>query len=1431
MDAALIAPLTPEWEGTLVSFPIRSAHGNLRHVVTGQCCVADVPLQHGEMACLYDWRVSAVNTEGIHMISLEQSCWHRILPYEHRHALQCIEVCSGIAGTSLGAQAAGVQPLLACDQSDLACKCLKLNDFPRIVHGSISSIQTQQKIHSHLEGTNAGLLAGFPCQPFSQLGSFYHVLDLSLRLQSSWLLLECVKPAGRNKEVIRALNEYSLLRDFHWTEVDLHLDRAWPTHRARWWALLVPRHLPLPSLRDFDINAAWQRIEDVIPCWPLWPLSEEQSLLLDQKELTYFTSEDYGSTHRFLDTKGKAPTFLHSMGWQVKACPCGCRPPFAERRLLDRGLHGILVRSQLPGHPLRHPHPLEVGLLAGLPGNLRFAGCTRGILTQVGQIASPIQSHWVVVQFLHGVARSVRDFPWIHAQTMPTPSQLHRRYLRELLRSHQAQWPSLKTTSQQSLQLLFPTEPSLCIQVTAPLRVHEVLQAHANFTGSVEKIFAVRENHIVHANDLVNTSSLTLCTASTLAMVGVADSLPPLPHLKNDIASENDSVIPTSSTSSSAPMVGFGKPFVLTDMLTTQLGASHGLDDLTMHQQALVVLRKAGLGEERFWTPRWVTMIRELHSSSAIECIRLQHLPQIGEQFAIMLDSTHWVCIHFQFEADVLRYTIYDGLAGNATTEVHEFAQRVFVASGKTLLIDAQRCRVPQTHGSHCGAVALLHLGLVCKVWDRADEPTAVLWHDHLLARQWHQRCGSGPQLSDEQEQATITWLRGFLPGKGVNADNLDSRIKAAIKRLGITTLYEAIHSSNPWRSLKQAGTSNGRPFQWIQPDELEQQIQARANGKFRFQNFKKDFKKKDSKKPRDSQMGLQLTPDNLSILNATFVDTESNPVNMIAFQEVAAEARGVAICTIEQALKLNAEPRNLSIQALAVVSIGKLNIEQGEGHVSEHLQWPAIYGPTNEPILVSGTLLNFGDDEVSYNQPDDAPEVAIMQTSTLRLLLFRDQYQGDWSAFQAGPVKVLVQTHACLQKCVDESCSGRCTRFHPAIEEDTSVVLQDVWSWRWCDPQGRQVQPKTAEMFSVYIRVPESAALPILRVSGWGGFYVEPRSSAHRGTDDFFAVIWLPRFSWDDAIALQRKHDGIIGLARVGMKFGLRVKRTDETKFLQLVFPGQKVISCHVQETFEVGPLPMGVNKQQIITLLEAWQWRARPLRPSRTTTAGRYWEIGTDVQPPAQFLHTEHGTVTVTQKKTARASPSDANMVLASGRTKQHIQRQTQAPSSSSSSASTNVDPLQVADPWKANAWASYRPTGAAADATTSTRKRIDEVADRLQRTVNDSIEKKAAMVPEELVQNSPIIQKLCADVQELQAQGSKYQGWFQELGTKVQAVHEQAGRQEQAIQEVQHGLAAQTAATTTLQIQLREQAEEQHNALTSRLEALLEKRFKSN
>ena len=582
------------------------------------------------------------------------------------------------------------------------------------------------------------------------------------------------------------------------------------------------------------------------------------------------------------------------------------------------------------------------------------------------------------------------------------------------------------------------------------------------------------------------------------------------------------------------------------------------------------------------------------------------------------------------------------------------------------------------------------------------------------------------------------------------------------------------------------------------------------------------------------------LEPDHLELLPDTFVDPDGDVVQMLEYKELVSNARGVAVVSHEQAIQLTSDDTNLSTDSLAILTIG--DIGNSVSHrVFENIQWPAVYRPNKEPVLIAGTLIQLGDLHVAKREHADAPEVASFPTVVLRVQVYADCYGDDWQVFRDGPLKAIINSHEQLQFC-DKACIEGCPCFHPPVEEEVTTVVLDAWGRRWLTAEGKACKVAHATLFSIYIRIPQSAMLDVLKTSGWLGTFFEPRASTtSQGTHPDFAVVWLPKkTSLFDAEGHKRRNECVIGLARLGEKLGLRVKTAHEAALMKTIYPDCPTWRIQISSTYEVGPLPFGLARQAIFRLLQAWSWKAKPLRPVRSTSQGKYWEIGADCEPPSPLLYTDQGEVTVTPMKSSKPAHEAPAIVGASNRTRALLRQQPEGHDP------RGVDQWQKGpDPWSTNLWGNYKPTtlrsGAVLDENKSVpaqpaKSKVDKIQADLRQDI-DQLRQGLQNKEQEASTSKVADTKMQTELRELQIQSKKYEGLFQEVGAKMNAMDSQMHQQGQQIHELSQAMQSQVQVSQGIQQdvgQLRASFSDQLRDImdqqTSRLEAMLEKRAKT-
>ena len=401
--------------------------------------------------------------------------------------------------------------------------------------------------------------------------------------------------------------------------------------------------------------------------------------------------------------------------------------------------------------------------------------------------------------------------------------------------------------------------------------------------------------------------------------------------------------------------------------------------------------------------------------------------------------------------------------------------------------------------------------------------------------------------------------------------------------------------------------------------------------------------------------------------------------------------------------------------------------------------------------------------------------------------------------------------------------------------------MILDAWSWRWSTNDNRQVPMAQAENFSVFLRIPLSALNEVLALSGWHGVFVEPRPDSKQGAHPSFVVVWLPRqTTLAQALDHKRRHDMVVGIARMNHKLGLRAyKKHEKVMQQELVHPGQNIVVCAVDSVYEVGPLLHGLSHAQIADLLRAWSWVARPLKPLRSSSAGQYWHIGTASPPPSAILHTEHGTVTVSLKQDKTDTAKPAVTVQASARTRKHMLSQP----SSSSTVGDGQDPCLVGDPWRRyQSTDKAGPEGGGSDVvftdasaghSHTAKSRIAALEDRLMSHV-EQLTKPTTAGLDMADMDTDVVAQQASEIAELRQQNEQFVNWFNDIGTRFCGMDNKMQAQQARMDEMQQAMVAQGAATqrlqtevSTLQSSFQAELKAGLEAQTARLESLLEKR----
>ena len=135
-------------------------------------------------------------------------------------------------------------------------------------------------------------------------------------------------------------------------------------------------------------------------------------------------------------------------------------------------------------------------------------------------------------------------------------------------------------------------------------------------------------------------------------------------------------------------------------------------------------------------------------------------------------------------------------------------------------------------------------------------------------------------------------------------------------------------------------------------------------------------------------------------------------------------------------------------------------------------IRFPAVYARTAEAVLLMGSLVQLGDDEVRLLHDDLEVEGIDI---TRRLNVYRDETSIPWEQLATAPIRVLLQQVQGLKVCKDAARNQSCGMFHPSLEEEIDQVFLNVWVRQYAKLSGVKVKPADADIFQAYVRVPAS--------------------------------------------------------------------------------------------------------------------------------------------------------------------------------------------------------------------------------------------------------------------------------------------------------------------------------------------------------------------
>eukprot|EP00438_Fugacium_kawagutii_P022983 Skav236572 [mRNA] locus=scaffold2180:145240:149710:- [translate_table: standard] len=1320
-----------------------------------------------------------------------------------------VELCAGMGSMGVGPCFVGGQVLASVDCSSLACDHLRRNHHGHVIHGDLHDPHTTLRLHIAIGDAGPTVLLGFPCQPHSRQGSCLGSLDLRSRvlgaalhtvflIRAQALIVECVPEASHDPAVLSDLRTLASVMGWQFHHCCLRHDYVGPSARHRWWGVLFPAGWDTPEF------GAWPRLHDmpsiahVLPRWGLWSHDEEHQLMLSAEEMDLFLDPSLGQENRMLSASQVCPTLLHSYGNVNGPCPCGCRPAaLSMGSLRKKGLRGKLVKSHRTNMP-RYLHPKEAAALLALPMSVDHDLGLRAALLAGMTPLDPLET---IRHYRREILDQVRkQFPFVTA-VEPVDFQL---FHRQEAPVHLTSFDSASIAS-----LLGAESISLGWgQHLKPIDEHgQPVQLDFCLAGRPEGLFV----EIADRKQVVDRPTSSLVVVLDVNGRSFVSIIQPGSFLF-EVVWEHD--LSTTLRFTDAAGTFFGPDYrlwrsILLFALTTERFPTVRRPFLPSPLAAPRLVQSGqggGLGVGLDDVAIWSAML-DLQSSvpcNMVHPIELSHLRQgqLSNQLAsafvdhrlpccvVFCEQGHWVFLHGHFGLGGVTWTFFDGLDFALAPVARSLAETLSLLM-RTPMLDFQCVQViRQSDTFSCGTLAILHMAYSLGL--RGKIHYSHVRHLHrLLSCRNHKRSwmiGFGPSVANVQAQ-----LAAILATKGVPSEDAASRANMAIQRLGLDSVHQALQDANPWRALKALAEKPGNRFQFVLRTELQAFVDAKAKTRH---GAEISVKKKERPKGRkDARSTWTLDPKQLELEVAQFIDEDEEPVSQTGLEEVKADFRGIALCSLSEAMPFVVDHKSISTDALALLIVEDVPAKD-RGHAPlESLRFPVVFAPTSDPLLISGCLLQLGDVEVKRKQHEvEMASLDLGDTQVLKIQLFRDELGQEWNRVMESPIKLLIIKVPMFRLCTTLRCDHKCGMFHAAVEDSFDQIIHEVWARRYQTIDGRSISPDRADVFQVFLRAAAPAAEELLRATV-EGIYMEPRSSTAKATDNDYAVVWLPGSNREAALHKLKLVSQGLSLVRMKHRFGIRVFASNEVTVYQALRPGDSFVKVEIRYVFKLHPLPHGLQRTQIMQVLKDWGWTAKALQPVKGSVEGGSWEVGAAEHPPSPVLQAFNRDVLITLVKNKADEPPPPAMVCPR-RVQQHLKNNARSKPQSSPVGS---DPWQqpAGDPWSQGSKMPSSNTTPSAAA----QSRLSSITETLKADLTAEIQDQLAARNTALAagdkmvvdneQQEARLQQLEVGLQELHAHGKQMSQWCETAASRMSDQDAQMVTLQQSLSQTQQDL----------------------------------------
>ncbi len=703
------------------------------------------------------------------------------------------------------------------------------------------------------------------------------------------------------------------------------------------------------------------------------------------------------------------------------------------------------------------------------------------------------------------------------------------------------------------------------------------------------------------------------------------------------------------------------------------------------------------------WDPLVMTALAKLRQGHVVFQWASDLPPKASIVTAIVVGS-HWVPIVWRKVDDqLLGFTSFVPVDfQEVVQELHAYVCRIC------------ECCVSNVNFAHhsptarfCGTAAIrfvIHLltgeSLICTDSDLAIQHAKDVERFrqecvHRVSRPWIWGLG----FQDGQAQ-----LNALLRQHGVEVSDAGARCEKIFAVLGRDEVSKALKSLNPWKNLKWLANQQVPPYQLIQPQELQQAIVARSKSGVPVGNRAQKAKGKGKGK---GDFVSEVNPDSLRLEAGVFVGNDS-PLSQLKISQLGPVASGVVLATLDQAMPYLQSGKQVSMGSLGIVVLNPPSVAPTVALIGARVKFPVFCVANAEPLIVEGDLYQLGATPVIKHAVADTVHLQTIETSVVKIVVYKDGVD-QWSQVVSKPIHYILSQVQCLNRCAEE-VTCECPKWH-VTEGGVTDPVMELWNRQWLSFTFTSVKPSEADMFSVTARVPKILELKLLALSGSAAICFEPRSLDGRKPSDDFSVVWMPKVTAAQALLLKQTNVHVVGLARLGSKWGLRSKAANASQLHEAVKPESEFLPAGQRHLYLIGPLPFGIVRQSLVDALKELGWAARPLHavPAARDVSGVMWKVQSTSAPPKAVLSLKDGEAVITRFDQTPVAAKTSRPVIGSSVTVSMCKQ-------FASTERPLVDPFQICDPWA--------KSGAVSSDNTKEAKSASEVMATMEQRVIDAV-----------------------------------------------------------------------------------------------------------